>query len=257
MRRPRQHTTRRSEPLETCRRQDYLPTTTRQSKRSKQDWTKQRRPITNPWPSARGSEQARTRSLCMREDLKAVNDRVQETEQSIVVAQQSLEQHRAKVVEIEKSLQERRNHLEQLHRQAAAEASHGAVATQLQILVPDGVTKHLPQEASDCLRKAADLHEEERKAEAAATEQPHVRRKKRWSLTSLEISTIGRTPCLTPLPRHESRRALTRYCKLKPEATQRDWQSCGRKWPEISARRRRMDGAGGATTPGAGAGAPP
>ena len=103
-------------------------------------------------------------------DLKAGNDRVQETEQSIVVAQQSLEQHRAKVVEIERSLQERRNHLEQLHRQAAAEASHGAEATQLQILVPDGVTKHLPQEARDCLRKAADLYEEERKAEAAAKE---------------------------------------------------------------------------------------
>ena len=87
-----------------------------------------------------------------------------------MAAQQSLEQHRAKVVEIEKSLQERRNHLEQLHRQAAAVASHGAEATQLQILVPDGVTKHSPQEARDCLRKAADLFEEERKAEAAAKE---------------------------------------------------------------------------------------
>ena len=73
-------------------------------------------------------------------------------------------------MEIEKSMQERRNHLEQLHRQAAAEASHGAEATQLQILVPDGVTKHLPQEARDCLKKAADLYEEERKAEAAAKE---------------------------------------------------------------------------------------
>ena len=49
---------------------DYLPTTTRQSKRSKQDWTKQRRPVTNPCPSARGSEQARTRSPCMRETSK-------------------------------------------------------------------------------------------------------------------------------------------------------------------------------------------
>ena len=53
---------------------------------------------------------------------------------------------------------------------AAAEASHGAEATQLQILVPDGVTKHLPQEARDSLKRAADLHEEERKAEAAAKE---------------------------------------------------------------------------------------
>ena len=100
-------------------------------------------------------------------DLKAANDRVLETEQSILVAQQTLEQHRAKVLEIETSLQERRNHLEQLHKQAAAEASHGPEATQLQILVPDGINKHLHQEAKDSLKKAADLYEEERKAEAA------------------------------------------------------------------------------------------
>ena len=97
-------------------------------------------------------------------DLKAANDRVLETEQSILAAQQTLEQHRAKIVEIERSLQERRNHLEQLHRQAAAEASHGPEATQLQVLVPDGINKHLPQEAKDSLKKAADLYEEERKA---------------------------------------------------------------------------------------------
>ena len=127
--------------------------------------------MTNPCPSARGFEQARIRSPCTRErDLKAANIRVQETERSIVAAQQSLEQHRAKVVEIEKSLQERRNHLEQLHRQAAAEASHGSEATQLQILFPDGIAKHLPQEAKDSFKKAADLNEEERKAEAAAKE---------------------------------------------------------------------------------------
>ena len=81
-----------------------------------------------------------------------------------------MEQHRTKVMEIERSLQERRNHLEQLHRQAAAEASHGPEATQLQVLVPDGINKHLPQEAKDSLKKAADLYEEERKAEAAAKE---------------------------------------------------------------------------------------
>ena len=77
-------------------------------------------------------------------DLKAANDRVQEAEQSIVAAQKSLEQHRAKVEDIEKALQERRNHLEQLYRQAAGEASHGVEATQLQIMFPDGITKHLP-----------------------------------------------------------------------------------------------------------------
>ena len=103
-------------------------------------------------------------------DLKAANDRVLETEQSILAAQQSLEQHRAKVLEIEKSLQERRNHLEQLHRQAAAEASHGPEATQLQVLVPDGINKHLPQGGTGQPKKAADLFEEERKAEAAARE---------------------------------------------------------------------------------------
>ena len=73
-------------------------------------------------------------------------------------------------MEIQKSLEERRNHLEQLHRQAAAEASHGSEATQLQILFPDGIAKHLPQEAKDSFKKAADLFEEERKAEAAAKE---------------------------------------------------------------------------------------
>ena len=103
-------------------------------------------------------------------DLKAANDRVQEAEQSIVAAQKSLEQHRAKVGDIEKALQERRNHLEQLHRQAPAEASHGAEATQLQIMFPDGITKHLPQEAKESLKRAVDLYEEERKAEEAAQE---------------------------------------------------------------------------------------
>ena len=103
-------------------------------------------------------------------DLKAANDRVQEAEQSIVAAQKSLEQHRAKVGDIEKALQERRIHLEQLHRQAAAEASHGAEATQLEIMFPDGITKHLLQKAKDSLKRAADLYEEERKAEAAAKE---------------------------------------------------------------------------------------
>ena len=91
--------------------------------------------------------------------LKAANDRVQEVEQSIVAAQRSLEQHRATVEDIEKALQERRNHLEQLHRQVVAEASHGAEATQLEIMFPDGITKHLPQEAKDSLKRAADLCE--------------------------------------------------------------------------------------------------
>ena len=62
------------------------------------------------------------------------------------------------------------DHLEQQHRQAAAEASHRAEATQLEIMFPNGITKHLPQEAKDSLKRAADLYEEERKAEAAAKE---------------------------------------------------------------------------------------
>ena len=87
-----------------------------------------------------------------------------------LLPKKSLEQHRAKVENIEKALQERRNHLEHLHRQAAAEASHGAEATHLEIMFPDGITKHLPQDSKDSLKMAADLYEEERKAEAAAKE---------------------------------------------------------------------------------------
>ena len=109
--------------------------------------------MTNPCPSARGSEQAR------------------ETPQS---GQRSCAggraKHRGCPSSTEPALQERRNNLEQLHRQAAAEASHGAEATQLEIMFPDGITKHLHQEAKDSLKRAADLDEEERKAEAAAKE---------------------------------------------------------------------------------------
>ena len=80
---------------------------------------------------------------------------MEEAERNIVAAQKSLVQHRAMVEDIEKALQERRNHLEQLHRQAAAEASHGAEATQLEIMFPDGIAKHLPQDAKDSLKRAA------------------------------------------------------------------------------------------------------
>ena len=81
-------------------------------------------------------------------DLKAAKERVEEAERN-VAAQKILEQHRAKVEDIEKALQERWNQLEHLHREAAAEASHGAEATQLEIMFPDGITKHLLQEAKD------------------------------------------------------------------------------------------------------------
>ena len=155
-------------------------------------------------------------------DLKAANDRVQETEQSIVVAQQSLEQHRAKVVEIEKSLQERRNHLELLHRQAAAEASHGAEATQLQMMFPDGITKH--QEAKDSFKKAADLCEEERKAEAAAKEAAARPAKEAMELDEFGGLEDQEDPAPDPI-----RRASTSCCRLKLEVTQKDWQSCGRR----------------------------
>ena len=116
-----------------------------------------RRPVTNPCPSARGFEQARTRSPCMRETSKRPTIECRRPSRA-----QSLEQHRAKVEDIERALQERRNNLEQL--------SHGAEATQLQIMFPDGITKHLPQEAKGSLKKAADLYEEQRKAVAAAKE---------------------------------------------------------------------------------------
>ena len=45
-------------------------TITRRSSRSKQSWTRQKRPVTSPCSSARGFEQARTRSPCMKETSK-------------------------------------------------------------------------------------------------------------------------------------------------------------------------------------------
>ena len=99
-------------------------------------------------------------------DLQAARARVEEAERSIVAAQKILEQHRAGVENVEKALQERRTQLKHLHRQAAAEALHGAEATQLEVMFPHGITEHLLQEAKDSLKRAADLSEEERKAAA-------------------------------------------------------------------------------------------
>ena len=220
-------------------------------------------------------------------DLKAANDRVLETEQSIFAAQQSLEQHRAKVLEMEKSLQERRNHLEQLHRQAAAEASHGSEATQLQILVPDGITKHLPQEARDSLRKAADLYEEERKADAAAKEAAARPAKEAMELDEfgglddqedsapdpaaeariqasineiLQVQTRGDPERLAVL-RAQMARTSAHRCQRRD----RSKGSAGRRRTEISIvtingnfwTTHRVDGASGAATSGAGTGTSP
>ena len=162
-------------------------------------------------------------------DLKAANDRVREPEQSIVAAQQSLEQHRAKVVEIERSLQERRNHLEQLHRQAAAEASHGARPLSCKSWYQMESPSTCPRRQRTASRKLQTSMRKNAKRRQQQKRRPHAQRKKRWSLTSSETSITGRILRLTPLPRHESRRVSTRYCRHKPEATQRDWQSCGRR----------------------------
>ena len=62
VRRRRRHTKWRSRRLDNCN--DCSATVTRRSERLKQSLTKRRRPVTNPCPSARGFEQARTRSLC-------------------------------------------------------------------------------------------------------------------------------------------------------------------------------------------------
>ena len=133
----------------------------------------------------------------------------------------SLEQHRAKVEDIEKALQERRNHLEHLHREEGAEASHEAEATQLDVVFPDGITKHLPQEAKDSFKSAADLNEEERKAAREAAARPA----KEWAWMTR----------MTSPPKHGSKRALTSCCMPKPGVTQKGWQYCGHKWPETSA----------------------
>ena len=174
-------------------------------------------------------------------DLKAANERVEEAERSIVAAHKSLEQHRAKVKGIEKALQERRN-LEHLHRQAAAEASHGAEATQLEVMFPDGITNHLPQEAKDSFKRAADLYEEGRKAEAAAEEAPA-----RPAKEGMEIDESGGLDDQED-PAAEARihaSILTSCWGPRHGETQKGRQYCGHKWPVTSAhqcRRRRSKG---------------
>ena len=76
-------------------------------------------------------------------DLKAAKERVEEAGGNLVAAQSGLEQSQAKALEIEKALQERRTHLEHLHRQAAAEASRGPEATPLDAVLPDDLTEYL------------------------------------------------------------------------------------------------------------------
>ena len=158
MRRRRRHTKWRSKPLDNCRQLNYSPPITWQSRRS--------RPVTSLCPSARGFVQARTRSPCGCRRP----------------AQKSLEQHRAKVEDIEKALQERRNHLEQLHRQA--EASHGA-----------------EESPSTCTRRqrtvSRELHTSTRKSVRRRQQQKRQlrdQRKRRWSLTSSEASMTRRDP---------------------------------------------------------------
>ena len=100
-------------------------------------------------------------------DLKAAKERVEEAERHLVAAQSGLEQSRAKALEIDKALQERRTHLEHLHRQAAAEASRGPEATPLDAVLPDDLTEHLskhwPPEAGVTFQRATDLYLEARK----------------------------------------------------------------------------------------------
>ena len=198
--------------------------------------------------------------------------------------QQSLEQHRAKVEDIEKALQERRNHLEQLHRQAADEASHGAEATQLEIMFPDGITKHLPQEAKDSLKRAADLYEEEHKAEAAAKEAAARPTKEAMELDEFgnlddqEDSTPDRTneariqASIDELLQAQTRGDPERLAVLRAQMA-RDPSSPvskkkpkqGKRWPQAGSRdlhrdnqwelldhTLRVDGASGAATCGAG-----
>ena len=194
----------------------------RRWRRSRNGSDKRKRSPKNP-PSKRQMRRRRTMSvplsnriragqnqIAMHERyLKAANDRVQESEQSIVAAQKSL-QHRAKVEDIEKALQERRNHLEQLHRQAAAEASHGAETTQLEIMFPDGITKHVPKRRRTASKKQQTSVKKSARPRQQRKRRPHVR---------------------------PAKEADDPTCRLKPEVTQKDWQYCGHRWPGTSAHR--------------------
>ena len=176
-------------------------------------------------------------------ELKTANERVEEAALSIVAAQQSLEQHRAKVEDVEKALQERRNQLEHLHRQAAAEASHGAEATQLEVMFPDGITQHLPQEAKDILKRATNSARQRQRQRKQLHNQP----RKGWRSMSSEAWTTRMT-----LPRkHGSKRALMSCCRPRQGETPKDWQYCGQKWPETSAHQcRRRSRSKGSTADG-------
>ena len=105
-------------------------------------------------------------------DLNAAKERVEGAERSIVAAQNSLEQHRTKVLVVEKALQERRAQLEQLHRLAAAEATHGAEATAVHALLPDDLTKLVSPDERVSLRRATDLYVEGLRAAAKEAAAP-------------------------------------------------------------------------------------
>ena len=125
-------------------------TITRQSDRFKQKWTRRGQQATNPCPSAKGSEQAITRSSCTKETSKLPESVWKRQRETSWLPGRAW--HRAKVENVEEALQERRTQLEHLHRQAAAEASHGAEGTQMEVMFPAGITKHLHLEAQDSLK---------------------------------------------------------------------------------------------------------
>ena len=157
----------RSRGLGNCGWLDSSQRITQRSGRSGQNWTRRKLRVTNLCPSAKGFERVKTRSQYMRGDLKAAKERVEEAERNLVAAQSGLEQSQAKALEIEKALQERRTHLEHLHRQAAAEASRGPEATPLDAVLPDDLTEHLskhwPPGAEVTFQRAMDLYLESRK----------------------------------------------------------------------------------------------
>ena len=121
--------------------------------------------MTNPWPSARGSELARTRSPCTRESGKRPTS-VWKRPSKVGAAPSQGRRHREGAT----GATEPPGTATQTDREAAAEASHGAEATQLDIMFPDGITKHLFQEAKHSLERAADRYEQKHKAKTAAKE---------------------------------------------------------------------------------------
>ena len=240
VRRRRQHTKWRSKLLDNCRQLDCFP---------RRPGIKTLKAVTNPCPSARGLEQARTGSPCMRETLKRPTIVCRRPSRASWLPRRAWSSS-------EPRLKTSRRH----HR------SDGSTwNSDTDKLQPKCPTEPRPRSWKSCShtespstcskrRRTAsrELQTSMRKSSRPRRQQkrqPRDQRQRRWRSMSSEALMTRMTPHLTPPPRHESKRASTSCYRLKPEVTPREWHFCGHTWPGTSAhlcpRRNRSKGSTG------------